>query len=91
VSVWSFADAIKSLLVSHDGNRVSAVIWVCISSSSSSEIASGWYKLHFPHGFRGIPGENPVGEHESMLKSKGISKNFDEWIAIAKDRPKRSQ
>jgi esterase/lipase superfamily enzyme len=25
---------------------------------------------------------------ENALKSKGISKDFDEWIAIAKDRSK---
>ena len=28
---------------------------------------------------------------ENALKSKGISKDFDEWIAIAKDRPKWRQ
>ena len=26
---------------------------------------------------------------ENALKSKGISKEFDEWFAIAMDRPKR--
>jgi len=28
---------------------------------------------------------------ENALKSKGISKDFDEWIAIAKDRSHRSK
>jgi esterase/lipase superfamily enzyme len=28
---------------------------------------------------------------ENALKSKGISKDFDEWIAVAKDRPKWRQ
>jgi esterase/lipase superfamily enzyme len=28
---------------------------------------------------------------ENALKSKGISKDFDEWIAIAKDRSKWRQ
>ena len=28
---------------------------------------------------------------ENALKSKGISKDFDGWIAIAKDRPKWRQ
>ena len=46
-----------------------------------------------------VPHSRPIGctqmtwgrTLENALKSKGISKNFDEWIAIAKDRSKWRQ
>ena len=53
-------------------------IWVCISSSSSSRPI-------------GCPQMTWGRTLENAPKSKGISKDFDVWIAIAKDRSKWRQ
>ena len=57
-------------------------------SRAPRQLLTSWVSHSRPIG---CPRMTWGGTFENALKSKGISKDFDEWIAIAKDRSKWRQ
>ena len=57
-------------------------------SRAPRQLLSGWVSYTRPIGCPQMTWGRTL---ENALKSKGISKDFDGWIAIAKDRPKWRQ
>jgi len=57
-------------------------------SRAPRQLLTGWVSHSRPIDFPRMTWGRTL---ENALKSKGISKDFDEWIAIAKDRSKWRQ
>ena len=57
-------------------------------SRAPRQLLTGWVLHSRPIGCPQMTWDKAL---ENALKSKGISKDFDEWIAIAKDRSKWRQ
>jgi len=64
------------------------LIRYCTFMSSQLQLLTGWVSHSRPFGCPQMTWGRTL---ENALKSKGISKEFDEWIAIAKDRSKWRQ